>query len=148
MTRILYFSRDYTTHDHRFMSALAQTEHQVGYLRLEKRGQDLDDRPLPPEIEIIPWVGGKSEARFQDGLKLLAGLKKVIREFSPDLIQAGPIQRSAFLAALTGFHPLLSMSWGYDLLMDVYKNKWWVWATKFTLRRSDALLGTVIQFGI
>jgi len=141
MTRILYFSRDYTTHDHRFLSALAQTEHQVGYLRLEKRGQDLDDRPLPPEIEIIPWVGGKSEARFQDGLKLLAGLKKVIREFSPDLIQAGPIQRSAFLAALTGFHPLLSMSWGYDLLMDVYKNKWWVWATKFTLRRSDALLG-------
>jgi len=55
--RILYFSRDYTTHDHRYLSALAKTEHQVGYLRLEKRGHDLDNRPLPSEIELIPWVG-------------------------------------------------------------------------------------------
>lgn len=139
--RILYFSRDYTTHDHRFLSALAQSEHRVGYLRLEKRGQDLDDRPLPPEIDLILWAGGKTEARFQDGPKLLAGLKTVIREFKPDVIQAGPIQRSAFLAALSGFRPLLSVSWGYDLLMDASRNRWWDWATRFTLQRSDALLG-------
>jgi L-malate glycosyltransferase len=139
--RILYFSRDYTTHDHRYLSKLAQTKHHIGYLRLEKRGHDLDDRPLPPEIELIPWVGGGSPARFRDGLKLLLGLKKVIRKFKPDLIQAGPIQRAAFLAALSGFRPLLSMSWGYDLLMDVDRNRWWDWATRYTLRRSGALLG-------
>ena len=141
MTRILYFSRDYTTHDHRYLSALAKTEHQVGYLRLEKRGRDLDDRPLPPEIEIIPWVGGQSPARFRDGLKLLIGLRKVIGQFKPDLIQAGPIQRAAFLAALSGFRPLLSMSWGYDLLVDANRDRGWAWATRYTLRRSDALLG-------
>jgi len=139
--RILYFSRDYTTHDHRYLSALAKTEHQIGYLRLEKRGHDLDDRPLPPEIELIPWVGGQSPAKLQHGLKLMGGLRKVIREFKPDLVQAGPLQRSAFLVALTGFHPLVSMSWGYDLLMDVNKNRWWEWATRYTLRRTDALVG-------
>ncbi len=139
--RILYFSRDYTTHDHRYLSALAKTEHQVGYLRLEKRGHDLDDRPLPPEIELIPWVGGQSPAKLRHGLKLLIGLRKAIREFKPDLVQAGPLQRSAFLTALTGFHPLVSMSWGYDLLMDVKRNRWWEWATRFTLKRTDALVG-------
>ena len=139
--KILYFSRDYTTHDHRFLSALAQTEHRVGYLRLERGTHQLEDRPLPPEIEQIPWAGGRSPARWQDGLRLLGGLKRVIRAFKPDLIQAGPVQRSAFLVALSGFHPLVTMSWGYDLLMDVHRGRAWEGATRFTLKRSDALVG-------
>ena len=139
--RLLYFSRDYTTHDHRFLSALAKTEHEVGYLRLERRGHQVEDRPLPPEIEQIPWAGGRSPAELSDGPRLIAGLRKVIRSFKPDLIQAGPLQRSAFLVALTGFHPLVSMSWGYDLLMDANRDRWWTWATRYTLRRSDAFVG-------
>jgi len=139
--RILYFSRDYTTHDHRYLSALAQTEHQIGFLRLERQGHGIDDRPLPLEIEQISWAGGQEPVRLRDGLSLLVGLQKVIRSFKPDLIQAGPLQRSAFLAALTGFHPLVSMSWGYDLLMDVNRNHWWEWATHYTLKRTDALVG-------
>ncbi|MBM3143728.1 MAG: glycosyltransferase family 4 protein [Chloroflexi bacterium] len=139
--RVLYFTRDYTTHDHRYLSALAKTEYEVGYLRLEHGGHDLDDRPLPSKIEQISWIGGRTPARLSDGPRLLAGLRGVIRSFKPDLIQAGPLQRSAFLATLTGFHPLVSMSWGYDLLMDVNRNRWWEWATRYTLRRSDALVG-------
>lgn len=139
--RILYFSRDYTTHDHRFLAALAQTEHEIGFLQLERRGHALDDRPLPPQIQQIPWVGGQTPARFMDGPRLLAGLKKVIRNFKPDLIQAGPIQRSAFLVALSGFRPLVTMSWGYDLLHDVHNGRAWEWATRYTLKRSAALVG-------
>jgi len=139
--RILYFSRDYTPHDHRFLTALAKTGHEIGYLRLERGGYQLEDRSLPPEIRLIPWAGGTSPAELRDGPRLLAGLKKVIRTFKPDLIQAGPVQRSAFLAALAGFHPLVTMSWGYDLLMDVRRGRAWEWATRFTLRRSDALVG-------
>jgi hypothetical protein len=58
MARILYFSRDYTTHDHRFLTALAKTSHHVYYLRLEKGPLVLEDRPLPPEIEQVEWGGG------------------------------------------------------------------------------------------
>ena len=85
---ILYFSRDYTPHDYRFLSALAKTEHQIGYLRLERRGHTLEQRPLPAGVEAISWMGGQSPARFRDGLRLLMGLKKVIRSYRPDLIQA------------------------------------------------------------
>jgi glycosyltransferase involved in cell wall biosynthesis len=139
--RILFFSRDYTTHDHRFLSALAKTEHQVYYLRLEQRGHALEDRPLPPEVEIVSWKGGTSQASFKHGASLWQDLRRVIRNIQPEVIQAGPIQRSAFLAALTGFHPLISMSWGYDLLMDAEINGWWRWATRYTLKRSDLLIG-------
>jgi len=37
---------------------------------------------------------------------------------------------------LSGFRPILTMSWGFDLMDDVHKNKWWEWVTRYTLRRS------------
>lgn len=139
--KLLYFSRDYTTHDHRFLSALAQSEHQVYFLRLERRGHQLEDRPLPPQVQQIPWAGGSAPAMLRDGFRLLNDLQRVIRQVRPDLIQAGPLQRSAFLVALAGFHPLVSMSWGYDLIHDASLSAWWRWATRFTLKRSDLMLG-------
>ena len=69
--RIIYFSRDYTTHDHRFLTALAKTDHQVFYLRLEGGKQTLEDRPLPPGIEPVQWAGGNQPARLKDGFRLL-----------------------------------------------------------------------------
>jgi len=149
--RILYFSRDYTSHDHRFLLALAKTEHQVYFLQLERRGHILEDRPLPPEIEQVQWAGGRGPARLSDGPRLLFDIKRVIRRVKPDLIQAGPLQRAAFLAALTGFRPILSMSWGYDLLVDANRNAAWRWATRFTLKHSAVLLGdcqTIRQLAI
>ena len=139
--RVLYFSRDYTPHDHRFLLAIAQSEHRVAFLQLERRGHVTEDRSLPPQIEQIPWAGGQREARISDTPRLLVGLQKVIRQFKPDLIHAGPVQRSAFLVALAGFHPLVSMSWGYDLLIDARRDRWWQWATRYTLQRSDAFIG-------
>ena len=44
--------------------------------------------------------GGRGPARLSDGPRLLWDLKRVIRRLRPDLIQAGPVQRAAFLAAL------------------------------------------------
>ncbi len=139
--RILYFTRDYTPHDHRFLSALSCTGHEVYFLRLERRGHSLEDRSLPPEVRQVRWAGGTRAVSWRDGLRLLADLKRVIREVQPDLVQAGPLQRTAFLAALAGFRPLVSMSWGYDLLQDAERNFLWRWATRFTLRRSAVMVG-------
>jgi glycosyltransferase involved in cell wall biosynthesis len=139
--RLLYFSRDYTTHDHRFLTALAKTEHQVYYLRLEHSEYVFEDRPLPPEIEIVQWQGGKRRVTWKDIPRLRQDLKTVLGKVKPDIVQAGPVQRSAFLTALAGFHPLISMSWGYDLLIDAKINRWWQWATTYTLKHSDLMIG-------
>lgn len=139
--RILYFSRDYTSHDHRFLSALAKTGHRVYFLRLEKANYQVEDRLLPPEIEQVDWAGGQAPADIWQGPRLLASLRRVLRQVKPDLVHAGPIQRSAFLTALCGFKPLVSMSWGYDLIHDAGRNFLWKWATRFTLKRSDVLIG-------
>lgn len=139
--RILFFSRDYTVHDHRFLAALAKTEHKVYFLRLERGGGQGESRPLPPGIEQVLWSGGQTPAALQDGPRLLLELRRVLRRTQPDLVLAGPLQRSAFLAALSGFRPLVSMTWGYDLIRDARRGPAWAWATRFTLKRSAALVG-------
>lgn len=140
--RVLYFTRNYTPHDHRFLSALAQESGlEVFSLRLEQRGQQREDRPLPASIEQIPWRGGHSPARLADGPALLGDLKRILRRVHPDLVHAGTLQTSAFLTALSGFRPLVSMSWGSDLLKDTDRNAAWHWATRYTLQHSAALVG-------
>ncbi len=139
--RILYFTRDYTPHDHRFLAALAQTGEQVYSLRLERRGAQREDRPVPEGIEQVLWKGGRAPARAQDGPGLVQDLKRVVRQVKPDVIHAGSIQTAAFLTALAGFRPLVSMSWGSDLLKDSQRNTWWRWATRYTLARSAVLVG-------
>jgi glycosyltransferase involved in cell wall biosynthesis len=138
--KILYFSRNYTTHDRRFLEFLAKNNHEVGFLQFERQGRQLEDRPLPSQVRHLHWESSSKPEGFKNLLKILTGVKKVIRDFQPDLIQAGPVQRSAFLVALLGFHPLVTMSWGYDLLVDATKGSLWRWATEFTLKRSDALV--------
>lgn len=141
MTRLIYFSRDYTNHDLRFLSALAKTDYEVYYLRLERRREQLEDRPLPVEVHQVKWVGGRRTVSLADGPRLLSDLRRVIKEIKPDLIHAGPIQRGALLVALSGYKPLISASWGYDLLHDADRNLYWRYATKYTLKRSALLIG-------
>ena len=122
--RILYFSKDYSPHDHRFLSALAETEHEVFYLKLERNLRQTEDRPVPSQIQQVLWKGGQDPFRWRDAPSLTLNLKRVIKEIKPDLIYAGPIQTCAFLAVLSGFHPILTMSWGFDLMQDAERNEW------------------------
>jgi L-malate glycosyltransferase len=139
--RILYFTRDYTPHDYRFLAALAEEGLDVYFLRLERAGRQLEDRPLPATVQQVVWRGGRDPFRWRDLPRLLSELRSILRRVQPDLIHAGPIQTAAFLAALSGFRPLVSMSWGSDLLRDATKNRWYRWITRYTLRSSTVLVG-------
>ena len=134
--RIIYFSKDYSPHDYRFLAALSETEHEVYYLKLEKNIRQVEDRPVPENIQQILWVGGQSQFRWRDILRLVFDFKRVVKEIKPDLVHAGPIQTCAFIAVLSGFRPLLTMSWGFDLMDDVNKNSWMKRITRYVLGRS------------
>jgi len=134
--RILYFSRNYSTHDHRFLTAISNGGHETYFLQLEGNPRQVEDRPVPPQVEQVLWAGGRREFRWREAPRLAFDLRRLTRKIKPDLIHAGPIQTCAFLAALTGFRPLFTMSWGFDLMEDVHKNKWWEGVTRYTLKRS------------
>jgi len=138
--KILYFSKNYTPHDYRFLASLSKTDHEVFYLKLEANTRQTEDRPLPENIHQVLWAGGQHEFRWRDIPRLTFDLRRLTQKIKPDLIHAGPIQTCAFLAILSGFRPILAMSWGYDLVMDAEKNSWMRWITRYTLRRSAFLV--------
>ena len=139
--RIIYFSRDYTPHDHRFLSYLAGTDHVVYFLQLEKKTPVLEKRPVPDQVQQLEWAGGKEKQSLPDYYKLVTDLRRVIKEIRPDLIHAGPVPKTAFLTALTGYKPLVSMSWGSDLLLESRRSRISEWKSRFTLYRTAVFLG-------
>jgi glycosyltransferase involved in cell wall biosynthesis len=136
--RVLYFSQDYTPHDFRFLSALVESVDEVFYLRLENR-RGRERRPIPPGVHHVDWWGGRRAIHWIEAPRLLLELRGVLRRVRPDLVHAGPIQRCAFPVSLLGFRPLVSMSWGSDLLAGA-KGGAGRTAAAMSLDRSAALI--------
>jgi glycosyltransferase involved in cell wall biosynthesis len=152
--RVLYFSRDFTTHDQRFLTSLARTEFDVYFLRLENRNSHLSTETLPKIIKILPPLNQHNKFNLLNISENLKNLRRIIRQIKPDIIHAGPLQTCAFLVALSGFSHLVTMSWGSDILIDSEKNIFFKWITKYTLKKTSILIGDceavknkAIQFG-
>lgn len=149
--RILYFSESYSVHDHRFLSSLANTQHEVHFVRLLKDAVDMSPLTLLKNIHVEDSLGLDRNQGFFDLLKIVPKLKKIISNIDPDIIHAGPLQNCAFTAALASNKPLLAMSWGFDLMDIVERRLIWKLTTIFALKRaafytSDALATQVRAF--
>ena len=140
--RVLYFSRDYTPHDYRFLTSLAESGQEVYFLRLERSGRQVEDRPLPASVQQVALEGGQGPVPLARPLPACcwpcagysAGTGRIC-------CTPGRIQTAAFLAALSGFRPLVSMSWGSDLLKDADRSRAYRWITRYTFAQSTVLVG-------
>ena len=142
--RILYFTAQDSPHDRRFLRALAGTIHQVFSLRMHPC------QPLTPSgITELAWPAEAPDWKSWPGwLAGIAQFLDIIADLEPDLVHAGPVQGPACLTAMAGFHPLATMSWGYDLLRLTERSPWMRFAAGYTLAHSDLLLAdcqTVVE---
>ena len=51
-------------------------------------------------------------------LRAVPRLRRLIRDFRPDILHAGFVTTAGVVAALSGFRPLLLMPWGSDILLQ------------------------------
>ena len=138
--RVLYFSRSYTIHDRRFLTSLSESGHEVFFLRLERDAIVLESRPLPAKITEVHWKSSPASPSSVDRrLRLVPELESILQQVRPDLVHAGPVPTCGFMAALTGFRPLLLMSWGSDLLVQAESSPEWRRMTQYALKHSDML---------
>src|SRR5215207_1860982 len=134
--KIIYFSLGYSPHDYRFLKAISDNGHEVFFVQLEGNQRQMEDRPIPENVQQVIWKGGREPFRWSKLPALVLDFRRLVQELKPDLIHAGPIQTCAWIAILSGFRPVLSMSWGFDLMDDVHKGWIWEFATRYTLKRS------------
>jgi glycosyltransferase involved in cell wall biosynthesis len=72
-------------------------------------------------------------------VRCFRSLVRALRAIKPDVVYAGWIQSSGFMAALSGFRPLLLMPWGSDVLIRPGQSSFWRWVTKYTLGKADMI---------
>jgi L-malate glycosyltransferase len=134
--RILYFTAQDSPHDQRFLTALAGTPHQVFSLRMHAC-----QPKTPPGITELTWPeDGPDWSCWRGWLGGKTQFSSILTDVKPDLVHAGPVQGPAFLTALVEFHPLVTMSWGFDLLRVAKGSPWMRFATTHTLENSDVLV--------
>ena len=134
--KLIYFSLGYSTHDYRFLKAISDGGHDVHFVQLEGNRRQVESRSVPENVNQVIWKGGREAFTWNKLPALVMDFKRLLRDLKPDLVHVGPIQTCAFIAVLAGASPLLTMSWGFDLMDDVHKGWIWEFATKYTLKRS------------
>lgn len=139
--RVLYFSRDYTTHDRRFLDALVGAGHETFFLRLEDDGFCYESRPVPAGVRVVAWAGGTQPAGAPSSWdRLIPEVQKVVADVAPDVVHAGPVPSCGYLAARAGCTPLVVMSWGSDLLVEAQANPEAAEAARYALRRAGGFV--------
>ncbi len=109
--RILYFSRNWTTHDQRFLRAIVAAGHDARLLRWENAGRPLPEHELSVGVQELLWNEPS-----------VSNLQEILDRVRPNLLHAGPVHTCGYLAALSGFHPFVLMSWGSDILWDAMRD--------------------------
>lgn len=115
--RLVYLSPGYTPHDFRFLSGLAGEGHEVFHVRMTASAAS-ETRPVPSGVKNAGRLTDRARVWQWEIPFLAQRLRHILEGIRPDLVHAGPIQQGAATAALTGFRPVVAMSWGSDLLRD------------------------------
>ena len=136
--KVLYISTGYTTHDYRFLTSFEQAGWAPTHVplldeRLEKRSLPNGSREVRSLAEETASGGSWRERRNH--------LARIIADLRPGVVIAGPVQSGAFLAALARARPLITVSWGTDLLVDADATPLSRFVTQYTLAASDAVFG-------
>lgn len=135
--RILLLVSCVTAHDERFVRSMSAAGNAVCVFSFHWR-------PLPPGLADLPGVTIERVdlhviPRLQRlwPVHLLPRLRRVIREFKPDVMHGGNTWNESYLAALSGFHPLLVMPYGSDVLLDSERSFIFRHANKVVFRTAD-----------
>jgi L-malate glycosyltransferase len=134
--RILYFSDNDSDHNRRFLEKLTSFGHDVYFLNVTQAGSA--ENWLPRGVQRVqPKQSVPRDVDPSQFAGFLAEFQFWLKEIRPDLVHAGPVQTCGYVAALSGFHPLVVMSWGSDMLVHADRSAEWRRATEVALGAAD-----------
>lgn len=89
-------------------------------------------------------IKNKKDGNFQKSVYLfsLSDLKKVIKDFKPDILHAHSASSYGLLGALTGFHPYFVSVWGSDVYIFPKKSLLHKSIYKFVMKKGDKIFST------
>ncbi len=133
--RIAYLSRGNSIYDRYFLEKLVERGHEPYFISY------FPDKRYEVEGVKNYFYDYNTLHRFRRFIMLQTAwhLRKLLNVIKPDVLHTGWIQDHGFIGALSGFHPVLSMPWGSDVLIRPYDSARTMWKTRITLRRADMI---------
>lgn len=144
--KILFLADLDSSHTRKWAVSLHQRGYEIGIFSLRKGTSGWSKQY--PAIRVYDSEGFAKE-KFQGSqsgklsyLKMSSLLKKVIREYQPDLVHAHYATSYGLLGALSGFHPLITSVWGSDVFDFPKRSIFHRVLLKRNLRRADRIFST------
>ena len=93
-------------------------------------------------IHIIKkkFSGGGTLTRMINFFPALLEIKKILKRINPNLIHGQDAGGNSWLAALSGFRPLVITPWGSDILIHAKEDFISGFFTKYALKKADLIL--------
>ncbi len=136
---VLYVSRGYSTHDRRFLASFVGAGWTPTYLPLTR--ERLEMRSLPEGVKTLDWAEDSMPSSRREWTTRIRQMKSAINALKPDAVIAGPVQGGALIAALAGADPLVTVSWGTDMLVEADQSDLCRHATRRALEASALVFG-------
>jgi len=136
--RICYIARGSSIHTQRLVNYFARKGHQVHLICWKLRpGYDKSIH-----IHLLTRLAPKiwPVSRYLSALFWIFQTRRLLSEIKPDIMDGHFITIYGFLAALSGFHPLVVSALGSDILVQPKRNPLLKFTTKYALKKADIII--------
>lgn len=146
MKRILFLADINSTHTRKWVESLAEKGFDIGIFSLSSPQTDwfgkYDKIKILSDNNVTAEIFHELSFKKSVYLKLFPSLKKVIREFRPDILHAHYATSYGLLGRLSGFHPFIISCWGSDVMDFPKKSFLHKFILKKILSKADYIFAT------
>jgi glycosyltransferase involved in cell wall biosynthesis len=136
--RICYVADGASIHTQRWVNYFARKGHEV-HLICWKLMPGYDDNIL---IHLLTRLAPKIwvVSQYFSFLFWILQVRRLVRKIKPDIIDGHFITVYGFLAACSGFHPLVVSAWGSDMLVQSKRNPLSKFTAKYAVKKADMII--------
>jgi glycosyltransferase involved in cell wall biosynthesis len=138
--RICYFSHNLNVHDYRFLSALVERNYDVylvSYVKKKSFTEIPKDIANIKNLKIIHRKYNFTQEYHFLFPAMVIDFRRLINKIRPDVLHSGYVLSDGFIGALSGFHPVLLMPWGSDILIEPKKSLLRRKIIEYTINKAD-----------
>jgi len=129
--RLLVLSNGSVYHTQRWVDYFADRGDEVHVASLEA---NLPMRATTHSLPVLAPVKAMSYPMS------LPWVRKLADRIEPDVVVGHFVPSYGFMGALLGRHPLVSVVWGSDILINPGRSRFHVWRARYSLERADLVL--------
>jgi len=136
--RICYVANGASIHMQRWVNYFAKKGHEVHLISgklVPGYGENIHVHLLT-RLSPKTWI----VSRYLSALLSIFQTRRLIKKIKPDIVDGHYITVYGFLAACSGFHPLVVTAWGSDVLVQPKQSQLMRFTAKHALKKADIII--------